>query len=69
MRLLDNCSLLERGYIASILAMTEADKVQFNVYLPRDLVRRIKHRAIDEGQPSMSVFVERLLEQYLEEKK
>ncbi len=47
--------------------MTESDKVQFNVYLPRDLVRRIKHRAIDEGQPSMSVFIERMLEHYLEE--
>ena len=49
--------------------MTEADKVQFNVYLPRELVRRIKHRAIDEGQPSMSVFMERMLEQYLEDNK
>ena len=49
--------------------MTDSDKVQFNVYLPRELVRRIKHRAIDEGQPSMSVFIERMLEQYLEESK
>ena len=49
--------------------MTDSDKVQFNVYLPRELVRRIKHRAIDESQPSMSVFIERMLEQYLEESK
>jgi predicted HicB family RNase H-like nuclease len=50
--------------------MTEAEhksapKVQFNVYLPPSLVKRIKHRAIDEGE-SLSVYVEHALEQHLE---
>lgn len=39
-------------------------KVQFNVYLPPDLVRRVKHRCIDEGD-SLSGFVERVLDDYL----
>ena len=41
-------------------------KQQFNVYLPPDLVRRAKHRALDE-QLSLSDFVERVLELYLRE--
>lgn len=41
-------------------------KQQFNVYLPPDLIRRVKHASVDQGQ-SLSDFVERALNAYLEQ--
>lgn len=44
------------------------EKVQFNVYLPPELVRRVKHRAIDDGV-SLSALVERALIAHLEKER
>ncbi len=46
--------------------MKPTKKVQFNVYLPPDLVRALKHRAVDE-QVSLSSLVEQVLSTYLKE--
>jgi len=45
-------------------ARTPAAKVQFNVYLPADLVKEFKHRAVDEGR-NLSAVVESALTAYL----
>ena len=41
-------------------------KQQFNIYLPPDLVRRVKYRALDD-QLSLSDLVERALIAFLEQ--
>jgi len=53
------------SYNMSAAGDSKTGKAQFNVYLPEALVRRIKHKAIDEGA-SLSALVERAMEEFLE---
>ena len=43
-------------------------KQQFNVYLPPELVRELKHAAIDDRH-SLSRYVERIFREFLDRKK
>jgi predicted HicB family RNase H-like nuclease len=47
-----------------MVANDKGGKVQFNVYLPAEVVRDLKHRAIDENT-SLSALVERVMTEYL----
>jgi metal-responsive CopG/Arc/MetJ family transcriptional regulator len=41
-------------------------KQQFSVYLPPDLIRQVKHTAVDSGM-SLSAFIEQMIRTYLQQ--
>jgi predicted HicB family RNase H-like nuclease len=47
--------------------MPDPDKQQFNIYLPPELIRAVKHAAID-AQQSLSAYVEAALRAHVEKK-
>jgi predicted HicB family RNase H-like nuclease len=48
-----------------VIEPSDDEKVQFNVYLPRALVRSVKHASVDSGQ-SLSRFAEEALRHHLD---
>ncbi len=46
-------------------ASAHEGKQQFNLYLPTELVKRVKHAAVDHEQ-SLSAFVQDALEEHLQ---
>jgi len=41
-----------------------SERAQFNVYLPVELIRAVKHAAVDAGS-SLSAYVQAVLEEHL----